>query len=356
MSRESQARKIASRAAYGGGGLVVTSATAAALLWAEAKYARRQVGSINTETYAVDATYLAPGVAGSAIRFAVIGDSAAAGLGADSATDTPAVLIAQGLADESARPVRLVNASVVGAQTSDLDTQIDEITPFRPDLVVVLVGANDVTHGVTPSTSVRHLAQAVRRLRELECEVVAGTCPDLGTVRPLPQPLRAIGRRWSRRLAAAQMITVVEGGGRAVSLGSLLGPEFDQRPQDYFSSDRFHPSSLGYRRVAEVLLPTICAALGYGPAPEPALDRDRHEEVLPLSEAAVQAAEAAGTELVAVQVDGYDRSSRGRWATLRHRIPMPLRRQSSDNTDSGPDSDDGTSDEMVDDGASSGPS
>ena len=89
--------------------------------------------------------------------------------------------------------MRLVNASVVGAQTSDLDSQIDEIAPFRPDLVVVLVGANDVTHGVTPSTSVRHLAQAVRRLRELECEVVAGTCPDLGTVRPLPSPCEPSG-------------------------------------------------------------------------------------------------------------------------------------------------------------------
>jgi hypothetical protein len=202
---------------------------------------------------------------------------------------------------------------------------------------------------VTPTNSFRHLAQAVRRLRELDAEVIVGTCPDLGTVKPLPQPLRLIGRRWSRRLAAAQMITVVEGGGRAVSLGSLLGPEFDQRPQDYFSSDRFHPSSLGYRRLAEVLLPTVCAALGYGPEPEPELDPRRHEEVLPLSEAAVQAADAAGSELVAVQVDGYDRSSRGRWASVRHRIPMPLRRRSGDDGEVEGD------EAMVDDGATAGP-
>ena len=346
MSKESQARRIAARAAYGGGGLVATSATAAAVLWAEARYARRQVGEVTAEPYRVDATYLAPGVTGSPLRLAVLGDSAAAGLGADSPSDTPAFLIAQGLADQSGRPVRLVNAAVIGAQTSDMDAQIDRVADFCPDVTVLLVGANDVTHRVTPSTSVRHLAQAVRRLRELGSEVVVGTCPDLGTIKPLKQPLRTIGRRWSRRLAAAQMITVVEGGGRAVSLGALLGEEFDRRPQDYFSSDRFHPSSLGYQRLVEVLLPSVCAALGYGPEPEPTLDHRRHEDVLPLAEAAVQAADAEGSELAPVLVDGQDASSRGRWASVRHRIPLPLRRQAAPAEDgAGSAEDGGASDE-----------
>jgi lysophospholipase L1-like esterase len=330
MSRESQARRIAAHAAYGGGGLVATSATALAVLWAEAKLARRRVGPVSKDTHAVDATYLSPGVAGTPLRIAVLGDSAAAGLGADSPTDTPAVIIARGLSEQSGRPVRMVNAAVVGAQTADVDDQIDAIKDFHPDLVVLLVGANDVTHLVPATTSVRHLDQIVRRLRDLGAEVVMGTCPDLGTIRPVPQPLRAIGRRRSRALAAAQMITVVEAGGRAVSLGSLLGPEFDKEPQHYFSSDRFHPSSLGYRRVAEVLLPTVCAALGYGPDPEAALDPHRHEDVLPVSEAAVQAVDAAGSELSAAQVDGRDRSSRGRWATVRHRIPLRRRPAATD--------------------------
>lgn len=303
----------------------MTSASAAAFLLAEASYARWRVGDITTEPFPVDGTYLAPGVSEEVIRLAILGDSAAAGLGADHATDTPGVLIAQGLAEVSQRPVQLVNAAVVGARTSDLPSQIDRIEEFHPDLAVVFIGANDVTHRVSPSTSVRHLDQAVRQLRALDCEVVVGTCPDLGTVRPLPQPLRAIGRRWSRQLAAAQMITVVEAGGRAVSLAALLGAEFDRDPEDYFSSDRFHPSSLGYRRLAEVILPTVCAALGHGPEPEAELNANRHEDVLPVSEAAVQAADAEGSELAGVQVDGNDRSTRGRWATVRHRIPLPRR-------------------------------
>ncbi len=329
MSRESTARRIASKAAYGGGGLLVTSASAAAFLWAETVYARWRVGEVSKETFPVDGTYAAPDASGQPIRLVILGDSAAAGLGADAAAHTPGVLLAQGLSEVARRPVTLVNAAVVGARSSDLDAQIDRIEDARPDLVVVLVGANDVTHRVTPSTSVRYLDQVVRRLRDLESEVVVGTCPDLGTVRPLPQPLRAIGRRWSRQLAAAQMITVIEAGGRAVSLAALLGPEFDEAPQDYFSADRFHPSSLGYGRLAEVVLPSVCAALGYGPDPEPALDANRHEEVLPISEAAIQAADAGGSELAGVQVDGHDRSTRGRWATVRHRIPLRRRASAS---------------------------
>ncbi len=331
---------IASRAAYGGGGVVLTTATAtvtaAGLLWLEAKWARRTVGDVTEIPYNVDGIYTPTGEPGSRaapINMLIVGDSAAAGLGADEPADTPGALLARGLADVSRHPVHLVNVAVVGAQTSDVPTQLDKVEGLAefghsgPDLTVVLVGANDVTHMVPPGTSAHHLGGLVRRLLENGGVVVVGTCPDLGTVRPLPQPLRAIGRRWSRRLAAAQMITVVEAGGRAVSLGALLGPEFDRAPQEYFSADQFHPSSLGYRRLAEVILPSVCAALGYGPEPEPELDVDRHEEVLPISVAAAQAAETAGSELAGTEIDGRAGSPRGRWATVRHRVP--LRRRSA---------------------------
>ena len=115
-----------------------------------------------------------------------------------------------------------------------------------PDVAVILIGANDVTHTVLPAASVRFLSEAVRRLREADVAVVVGTCPDLGTVSPLPPPLRQVARVWSRRLAAAQTIAVVEAGGRTVSLGSILGPEFAAAPALLFGPDQFHPSAAGY--------------------------------------------------------------------------------------------------------------
>ena len=57
------------------------------------------------------------------------------------------------------------------------------------------------------------------------------------------------------RLLTTEGVTTVEAGGRTVSLGDLLGPEFDTKAEALFSADRFHPSSAGYARLAAVLLP-----------------------------------------------------------------------------------------------------
>ena len=121
-----------------------------------------------------------------------------------------------------------------------------------------------------------------------------GTCPDLGTVEPVPQPLRWIARRWSRQLAAAQTIVVVEAGGRTVSLGDILGPEFAASPKEMFGPDRFHPSAAGYASAAAALLPSVCAALDvwFGGRAEQAPDLGRGEGVPPIALAAVEAADA----------------------------------------------------------------
>src|SRR5690606_26796976 len=92
--------------------------------------------------------------------------------------------------------------------------------------------------------------------------VIVGTCPDLGTIEPVPQPLRLLARRWSRDLAAAQTVAVVEAGARTVSLADMLGTEFATKPTELFAADRFHPSPAGYARAAAALLPSVVDALG----------------------------------------------------------------------------------------------
>ncbi len=77
-----------------------------------------------------------------------------------------------------------------------------------------------------------------------------------------------MARAWSRRLAAAQTISVIREGGRTVSLGSILGPEFAAAPALLFGPDQFHPSAEGYRALARLLLPSVLAALGLAPDDE----------------------------------------------------------------------------------------
>jgi lysophospholipase L1-like esterase len=302
-------------AAVGSTGVALTGGALVGVLVTEAKLARHWVGKPQGEPPAADGVY------GSGphpeISMVMLGDSMAAGLGVATADETPAALIATGLSERAGAPVRLTNVALVGAQSSDLDRQVTLALAARPDIALIMIGANDVTHRIQPSLSCALLQAAVRRLREAGCEVVVGTCPDLGTIEPIAQPLRFLARRWSRQLAAAQTIVVVETGGRTVSLGDLCATAFIDNPREMFSADRFHPSAAGYAAAAMAVLPSVCAALGHVPAAEVVLDPVREEEMLPVAFAAVEAADRPGTEVApagAARADGHRL-----FALLRHR-------------------------------------
>jgi lysophospholipase L1-like esterase len=316
-------RKIASVAALGGGGAFVVAGATGALLLAEASLARKTIGVLTTEKPPDATGWYGRGRPGPALRVALLGDSSAAGYGVYRVEETPGAFLASGLAERADRRVHLREFAMVGAQTSDLGRQIDRALPTQPNVAVILIGANDVTHAVPRSVSVRHLAEGVRRVREAGVEVVVGTCPDLGTLGPLPPPLKQVARVLSRRLAAAQTMVVIERGGRTVSLGPILGPEFAAAPALLFGPDQFHPSADGYRSVAAVLLPSVLAALRLTPRAELSPQPLRGEGVLPISTAAVQAVRTPGTELDGTEVAGSRRGVRGLWVEMRHRRRAP---------------------------------
>lgn len=336
MSRARRAQRIASSAAYGGGAAAAAATALGAigygLIRAEALVARRLVGEAHDAAPTDSGLYGAG--PGTPLELVMLGDSSAAGLGCDQPSQTIGATVATALAALTSRPVRVTNASVVGADSSDLGRQLATALEHlvRPDMVIILIGANDVTHRIDRATSVRYLAETVRRIRSLGTDVVVGTCPDLGTVRPVGPPLRQLIRRWSRDLAAAQTVAVVEAGGRTVSFGDILGPEFAASPAEMFSADRFHPSPAGYARAAAVLLPSVCAALGvWGvDTDERPPQRRRGEGVGPVSVAAGRAVRDAGTEVSATEFGGEQRGPRGRWAIVRRRRTTPGSGQATD--------------------------
>lgn len=323
MGATGAARKLASAAAFGGGGLSVLGAGLYGVLRAEARIARKIIGVV--EGTPPDATgWYGRGRPGPAVRIALLGDSLAAGYGVDRVEETPGAHLASGVAARADRRVHLRSFAITGSKTSDLAAQVARAIATHPDVAVIIIGGNDVTHTVLPSASVRYLSEAVRELHDADVEVVVGTCPDLGTIRPIPPPLKQVARVWSRRLAAAQTITVVEEGGRTVSLGDVLGPEFDAAPALLFGPDQFHPSADGYQQLASVLVPSTLAAIGVIEDDEARPAAYRGEGVLPVAKAAVRAVRTAGTEVDGTEVSGSQRGLRGRWVELRHR-----RRQSS---------------------------
>lgn len=182
-------------------GVVLVGTLAVVALRRQAAIARRRIGKPHGE--------LAPGadrvwrrkLDGEALQLLVLGDSVAAGLGVERRKDTPGARIARGLAARTGRPVRLRTGAVVGSESSALAGQLAGLpTDYRPDIAVIVVGGNDVTHRIPIAVATGHLRAAIDRLVSNGAVVVVGTCPDLGALRAVPQPLRSLLARWSRRL------------------------------------------------------------------------------------------------------------------------------------------------------------
>lgn len=254
-------RRVLVALAAAGVAIVSLATLAGAGLRHQAALARRRIGKpLGEQAPGADRVWR-PKLPGEPVDLLVLGDSVAAGLGAQRRKDTPGARLAKAAARDIGRPVRLRTAAVVGSESSALAAQLDALPEdYRPRAAVIVVGGNDVTHRIPVPVSVAHLTDAVTRLRARGTAVVVGTCPDLRALRPVPQPLRSLASRLSRQLAAAQAEAARAAGAEPVPLGRLVGPLFLAEPEEMFSLDRFHPSALGYRRTAEVLLPAVLRA------------------------------------------------------------------------------------------------
>lgn len=192
----------------------------------------------------------------SPVTLVMLGDSTMAGYGSASADDLPGVMLARKVAAKVQRPVHLRTRAVVGSGAAGLALQVQETLLDRPDVAVISVGANDVRDRVAASVSVAELRSAVVDLTAAGIAVVVGTCPDLGVIAPIPQPLRQLAGYWSRNLADKQEQAMMQLGIPCIPLGRIVSPAFLHEP-DLFSPDLFHPSGAGYARAVAALLPAV---------------------------------------------------------------------------------------------------
>jgi lysophospholipase L1-like esterase len=192
----------------------------------------------------------------------------------------------------------LSTKAIVGATSKGVSGQVDAmfVAGPPPDAAVMMLGANDITALNGISQSARRLGMAVRKLRARGAVVIVGTCPDLGVISAIPQPLRSLAHSRTSQLARAQTAAVRSAGGVPVPLAQLLAPEFRTRRELMFSPDGFHPSPIAYALAADALLLAVCDKLDekgsekveepvpdeVEPSAEPVLDQ-QHSQVSVMS-------------------------------------------------------------------------
>jgi lysophospholipase L1-like esterase len=192
------------------------------------------------------------------IRMAVLGDSIAWGQGATRERDRLAPRLAEAL-EQRGFDVEKKVVAVPGARSSALAAQVRSALAWQPNLAVVVIGANDLTHRVPVEAAARALGDAVRRLTDAGVEVVVAPAPDLSAVPHVPAQLRAVVRAAGDRLRERQVAAVLAAGGRVADPDQRASHAFGT-DASLFSADRFHPSSAGYAVIAQTLLPAVVEA------------------------------------------------------------------------------------------------
>lgn len=182
------------------------------------------------------------------ITFAVIGDSAASGVG-DSDHENNYFGWCYHLAKASNSEIRYLNFSRPGAQSKEVaKIQLPKILNFKPDLVAVIVGGNDLLrNGFSPAALEKNLDETLRRIEELGAISMLIELHDPTQIVPMPKLLKCV---CIKRVNAVNHIT------RKLSTryGSIY---LDTRslPDIYaiekWHVDRMHPSRFGHQFLAD---------------------------------------------------------------------------------------------------------
>jgi lysophospholipase L1-like esterase len=202
---------------------------------------------------------------GEALVLVVLGDSSVAGVGADSAQDTLTYGVAKALTDRYR--VELHALGVSGSKLCNVvGEQLPQVAGLDPDVVLVCVGTNDVTHGTTfreARRQLRLLGDGLATVAPGAVVVVSGL-PPAETAPAFRRPLSDLMGLRAYAFTRIYQAELARFGITVFDVARLTRKAFRGK-KEMFSSDLFHPSSAGY-----AFLGTI-----YGRAVSDALDAAR---------------------------------------------------------------------------------
>ena len=193
---------------------------------------------------------------GPALTYVVVGDSTSVAQGGE---------YDKGIARSTARyiarnhSVTFQNFGVSGARAADVaGAQTIAAVKLHPDIILIDVAANDVTHLTSIASVKADLSKTIDQLRTANANVkiIITGAPQMGSVPRFPEPTRWLaGRRTAQINVMANQLATEK---RLVfaPIAAETGPTFAKHPE-LFAADKFHPTSAGY----QIWLPTLYRAL-----------------------------------------------------------------------------------------------
>jgi lysophospholipase L1-like esterase len=183
---------------------------------------------------------------GEPLTLVVLGDSSVAGVGADAAEDTLTYGVAKALSDQYR--VSLHALGVSGSRLANVvGEQLPQVDGLYPDIVLVCVGTNDVTHGTTIREAKRQLRLLVEGLARVapNARVIVSGLPPAETSVAFHRPLRDLLGLRALLFTRLYRIELTPQGISVFDIAKLTKSAFHGK-REMFSADLFHPSSAGY--------------------------------------------------------------------------------------------------------------
>ena len=205
---------------------------------------------------------------GPLLRLLIAGDSAGAGVGADSQHAALSGQLVQALALHCT--VRWQLHAVTGLDSQGLQALLHQL-PVQPfDVAVLSVGVNDVTALVPPETWLQRQAALAQLLAQRFAvrTVVHSAVPPMHHFTALPQPLRACLGAWAQAMnrGLAQALDAAPASAPAVRLlHGLDAASAPLAPAQALASDRFHPGPAAYAVWGQGLARQILLSEGLQP-------------------------------------------------------------------------------------------
>jgi lysophospholipase L1-like esterase len=213
------------------------------ILWLQGKYVRKVTPRLP------EPEGVRSGIAGTGprLRLLITGDSAAAGVGAESQSAALSGQLLEQLAQHFSVEWQLM--AVSGLDSIGMMALFENAPATKFDVVIMSMGANDVTSLMSPPEWLSwqdRLAQEIQSRFEPEL-LVHSAVPPMERFTALPQPLRWFIGQWAAEMNRQLQASLSNSPSR------LFHHPFQERVPGGLASDGFHPGPLAYTVWAQGL-------------------------------------------------------------------------------------------------------
>lgn len=189
---------------------------------------------------------------GPSFKYIAAGDSTAVGQGASSAEQSYTYKIAQFLSNTNT--VQYKNIGVIGAKTDDvINEQLTKIIDFKPDIITLSIGANDVTHLHNKNKVLKNIRTILQDLTEnTTAQIYITNIPIVDRTTLLPFPYRKILEYKVKKINPN--IEALESDRIHVIDIHEFGWNRYADIRTTFAQDQFHPNDEGYANWANAFI------------------------------------------------------------------------------------------------------